>query len=233
MYRCMISRMRLSENLGWCKPYVSEDNRVAFTLNEGEIDKMRLDSGDRKMSIEKPDSDEIHLAAMILSCNDERAITDYYDSDMDYIMHRCSEVGCTYCPFKKDCVNVREHIVYCIYVTQMEVTASDLNIRYIPDEVSSEDLYKVYKKKGCHDFERGGLSPKFVGAYETYREAHRAAKIIYDVTAKTQRKDPLLVSDVVVVESFNTDTNLPDNEIVNTFIHGYKKVYPDEGEEEA
>lgn len=231
MNRSIISRMRPNENLGWCKPYESDDRRVRFTINEHELSAIRINGVDHYSKFEK----HIHEAAMLLAGDDSDYIAGYFASDMDYLLSRCSEVGCTYCPFKHDCDAVTEHIVYCIYVTRMEVTAGDLRKRYIPDVVSSEELFKVYYAKGGDEFARGESSPACVGCYETFDAAHKAAKLIYDVEAKTERMDgfamPLLTADVVVVESYNADADCPDGEICDTFIHGYKKVYPVELEE--
>lgn len=225
MYRSIIGKMRPDENLGWCKPYESDDRRVRFTLMEGKIATMLVN----KMRVENPNTEEIHYAAMTLAGDDIHAIKDHFSDDMDFLLHRCSEVGCTFCPFNKDCDAVHEHIEYRIYKGTMEVSPFDLRKKYIPDTVTTADLYKVYAEKQP--------TADMVGAYETYEMAHKAAKLLFDTKCETVRKDgytmPLLDADFVLIESYNLTTDEYDDEISETFIHGYTKVYPDEGEEEA
>lgn len=39
-------KMSYGENLSWCKPYISEDERYALAVNEGEIINIQIDGRD-------------------------------------------------------------------------------------------------------------------------------------------------------------------------------------------
>lgn len=40
------------ENLGWCKPYISEDGKNAITVNEGAVNGMMIDGADMDLDFD-------------------------------------------------------------------------------------------------------------------------------------------------------------------------------------
>lgn len=75
----LYEKMRRTENLSWCKPYVNEDGSKAVIVNEGVAYPVRG----------------------ITSVKEGDKFTDELANEIDaYDMH---EVGCCDCPVKDDC----------------------------------------------------------------------------------------------------------------------------------
>ena len=78
----LYEKMRPGENLSWCKPLVSDDEKTAIIQNEGEIISAMIDG------------------KLLDIPNDEVAKEiEKYDIDIDDL----HETGCANCPFRDEC----------------------------------------------------------------------------------------------------------------------------------
>lgn len=94
------------ENVSWCKPYVSDDGRVMYTLTEGVITDLVVDG----VSIDTVhDSDGSHVADADVD-KIARRYNPYYDDDETpvYNLITCSafrDAPCAVCPYFRECEN--------------------------------------------------------------------------------------------------------------------------------
>jgi hypothetical protein len=110
--------MNPGENLGWCKPYVSD--RVKFVINEGRvldlmIDGEHYDGPEPDFITGKPGPTEgIRKAAQIMMGDDYSDYEGYTDEEMFWIAfhdyYNLKETGCTQCPFFAECDAMDDYV---------------------------------------------------------------------------------------------------------------------------
>lgn len=103
-------KMNYGENLGWCKPYISEDERYALTISEGKISGIQIDGKLVEMDEREPEhfrysKDLLHRLA--------RSVNPKYDlykgyTDTYIILDALEERGCYECPWRDECVAMIE-----------------------------------------------------------------------------------------------------------------------------
>ena len=103
-------KMSYGENLGWCKPYISEDERYALAINEGKIISIQIDGRLVEMDEREPghfrySKDLLHRLA--------RSVNPDYDEYVGYadtyiILDALEERGCAECPWRDECVAMLE-----------------------------------------------------------------------------------------------------------------------------
>lgn len=99
--------MNYGENLGWCKPYISEDDRYALVLHEGEISTIQADGRD----LDWDDKDPIYVTLRYskdLLHRLARSVNPDYDeyegyTDTHIILDAMQERGCAACPWRDEC----------------------------------------------------------------------------------------------------------------------------------
>lgn len=98
-------RMSHGENLDWCRPYISDDERIAVAVNEGEIINIQVDGRDiewdekRKFSFGYSEN-LLHRLAQEINPN-----YDLYKgyTDTHIILDTLEERGCAECPWRDEC----------------------------------------------------------------------------------------------------------------------------------
>lgn len=89
------------ENLGWCKPYRSDDGHVAFTVNEGRLDSVCI-NGKYYSTL---DMDALwHEIYKALVPEEERNLySGYTESEIVRLHGYAHECGCADCPWNDIC----------------------------------------------------------------------------------------------------------------------------------
>ena len=88
------------ENLGWCKPYVSEDGKYALAVNEGEVAGMVFNGEDIKADkLDKPDMLRQFAKAVNPDYDDYDGWGDLHIA-LDGSVREC---GCANCPWFDIC----------------------------------------------------------------------------------------------------------------------------------
>lgn len=98
-------------NLGWCKPFVSEDGKVKYVLNEGEIIDLYVNGRYIKPEIERPGKYSRYSDAQLKRA--AKLATPYYDehhgwTDEELLLQHCHECNCSECHSFRDCEAMRE-----------------------------------------------------------------------------------------------------------------------------
>lgn len=98
-------KMEYGENLGWCRPYTSDDDRTAVAIMEGKIVNIQIDGQDvewdeRTILSFSYSADILHRLA--------QSINPYYDEysgydDTKIILDALNERGCSECPWRDEC----------------------------------------------------------------------------------------------------------------------------------
>lgn len=94
------------QNMSWCKPYISDNERVVAAVNEEGIICLRIDGEDipetRNEKGQYAISDEaIKRAAMIV--NPDYADYEGYSEEEKFYRGDIHETGCAFCPWRDDC----------------------------------------------------------------------------------------------------------------------------------
>lgn len=84
------------ENLGWCKPYVSDDGKNALAVNEGEVAGMILNGEDIKA--DKLDKGDL-LERFARAVNPDYDDYDGWDNLHIALEGNVRECGCANCPW--------------------------------------------------------------------------------------------------------------------------------------
>ena len=99
--------MNYGENLGWCKPYISEDERYALALNSGKIITVRVGGRDLLWDDEDPIYGSPQFSSGLLRRLAQTINPDYdeYDghTDTHIILDAMQERGCAACPWRDEC----------------------------------------------------------------------------------------------------------------------------------
>lgn len=98
-------KMTYGENLGWCKPYMSDDDRIAVALMEGEIITVQIDGRDIEWDEDRKttwrySAELLHRLAR--SINPDYDDYNGYD-DTEIILDALHERGCSDCPWRDEC----------------------------------------------------------------------------------------------------------------------------------
>lgn len=101
------------ENLSWCRPYRSENGRVALVYNEGRILSLMID--EKEVDIDWPVRDQSQLWERVCraSIEDEALLdieTRRYSWREIALMDGLVECGCANCPFADTCDAMMEEI---------------------------------------------------------------------------------------------------------------------------
>ena len=87
------------ENMTWCKPYITEDESVAFTLCEGNISAFRMDGSEKRSNITAGD---LNVLARRLE-PDYDFYEGYTDKEIIFNASAARERPCCECPWFEDC----------------------------------------------------------------------------------------------------------------------------------
>lgn len=93
--------MNSGENLGWCKPYVSDDESCCVIVNNGKIASCTINGEDVGYILPNTDVDAI-AHRLAVAVNPDYADYDGWD-DLHIAIDAMTEVGCSECPFRDDC----------------------------------------------------------------------------------------------------------------------------------
>lgn len=93
----------LTENIGWCAPFVDESGSYAAVVCEGKIISIRTPDGDRN----DPDAETIRKFAKTVNTE-----YDFYKGwdDTHIALEAMREVGCAYCPWNYYCEAMDEPV---------------------------------------------------------------------------------------------------------------------------
>lgn len=94
----LYEKMMSGENLGWCRPYISEDGKDAIAINEGEAVSLMVDGRDFPASEITPDA----IKALAQKVNTDYALYSGW-SDLHIAAEALREVGCADCPWRDIC----------------------------------------------------------------------------------------------------------------------------------
>ena len=103
-----LDELGCDENLDWCRPYISNNGRVAFVSNDGEpIDCATIDG---EIIYFGDDTEQRHanlqkFVAAVMGDEYDPEVEYYVDDLTNYndVFGRCQEVGCHDCPWAKNC----------------------------------------------------------------------------------------------------------------------------------
>ena len=102
------------ENLSWCRPYRSENGRVALAMNEGNIAGLKIDGKEIDGPYTSADSQaKLWEMAAKASIEDDALLdieTDRYSWREIALMDGLVECGCANCPWKDTCDAMSEEI---------------------------------------------------------------------------------------------------------------------------
>ena len=100
-------KMSYGENMSWCKPYISEDERYALAINEGEIITIQIDGRDIDWDDKEPIYGGYRCSKALLQ-RLARFVNPDYDmykgyTDTYIILDALEERGCAECPWRDEC----------------------------------------------------------------------------------------------------------------------------------
>ena len=99
----LYEKMRDGENLSWCRPFVTKDEKVWLIRNSGEVTALMKDG----VSMIRPDEETLKNLARIYNeedynewINNEELSYIRADEILTDVMKEC---GCAECPYRDDC----------------------------------------------------------------------------------------------------------------------------------
>lgn len=90
--------MNPGENLGWCRPYASNNKTKAIIINEGNVEVIIFE----KTVHIRPNEKEIEEFAQLVN-PDYEGLSNRGMSNVEIILDVLSEVGCSDCPCRDCC----------------------------------------------------------------------------------------------------------------------------------
>ena len=91
-----------NENLGWCKPYTADNNKIQFAINENGICGMIVDGKDAEVN------DDL-IKALAQRANSDYSEYEGYD-DEHILVEASREMPCHDCPFFNECEAMNEEV---------------------------------------------------------------------------------------------------------------------------
>lgn len=98
-------KMSYGENMSWCRPYISEDERYMLAINEGEIISIQIDG--RLVEMDEKEPGHYRYSKNLLQ-RLARSVNPDYDeyegyTDTYIILNALEERGCAECPWRDEC----------------------------------------------------------------------------------------------------------------------------------
>ena len=106
-------RHHTEENLAWCRPYHSENGRVALSENEGRIQTLMIDGKEIDDDFAERNQSELWERVCRASIEDEELLdieTRRYSWREIALMDGLVECGCAECPWNDTCDAMSEEI---------------------------------------------------------------------------------------------------------------------------
>lgn len=101
MSKKLYEDMAYGESLGWCTPYMSDDERNAIVINEGRIDGMLCD-GEYIRPEAGPHYSSGQIQRFARAINPDYGYYTGWD-DIHIILEALSACGCSDCPWRDSC----------------------------------------------------------------------------------------------------------------------------------